>query len=135
MCAGVSLTVTTRTSTKKTQKKSAHFDPQKLPGLPLCKFVFGFLCFFFVVFLVLFYKAFYKEHQNVLLKNHKKKHQKKHKISEKLGWPKFLKFLGWALWGWPRFLKTLGWALGGEPRLFEKFVLLGNMVCNSKWIF
>jgi len=56
VCAGVSLTVTTRTSTKKT-KKSAHFDPQKLPGLCLGKF-FGIFVLCFVGFLVLFYKAF-----------------------------------------------------------------------------
>ena len=53
-----------------------------------------------------------------------------------VGWgPKFFKCLGWALWGWPRFLKILGWAIGGEPRFFEKFVLLGDVVLNSKWIF
>ena len=33
VCAGASLTVTTRTTTKKNTKKSA--DPQKLPGLCL----------------------------------------------------------------------------------------------------
>ena len=46
-----------------------------------------------------------------------------------------MKFLGWALWVRPKFLKILGWAIGGEPRFFEKFVLLGDMVFSSKWIF
>ena len=54
VCAAASLTVTTRTTTKKNTKKSAHFDPQKLPGLCLasqvlrwtlfCQWAFWIIC-------------------------------------------------------------------------------------------
>ena len=54
VCAAASLTVTTRTTTKKNTKTSAHFDPQKLPGLCLasqvlrwtlfCQWAFWIIC-------------------------------------------------------------------------------------------
>ena len=74
VCAGASLTVTTRTTTKKNTKKSA--DPQKLPGLCLGSQVLRWTLFCQWAFLIIC---------GVTSKNSfpKKKHEQEHKFSEK----------------------------------------------------